>query len=107
MAYGTAIRRGFTIAGKIDKKYNLNKIFINKYVPPGYRKTANKIVDITGALGGGYGLYRFAQSLLAPDTPGNSAPIPFQKQKYAETSKSYKTRGRQARRYCRRYSKKF
>ncbi len=105
LAYGTAIKRGLTIAGKIDKKYNINKLFIDKYFPPGYRKTAHKIVDITGALGGGYGLYGFAQSLLAPDTPGNSAPIPFQKQ-LPTTGKSYKTRSRYSKRnYCRNTSK--
>jgi len=93
MAYGTAIRQGLRIAGKIDKKYNLNKIFIDKYFPPGYRKTAHKIVDIAGTFGGGYGLYRFAQSLYAPDSPGNDA-IPEQRFK-TTTSKSYKTRSRQ------------
>ncbi len=45
---GQAIRQGFRLAGKIDKKYNLNKIFVDKYVPPGYRKTAYRLIDIAG-----------------------------------------------------------
>ncbi len=98
MAYGSAIRQGLRIAGKIDKKYNLNKIFIDKYFPPGYRKTAKKIVDYAGAAGGGYGIYNFIQSLNAPDSPGMSAQIPFQRYE-PKTRKSYKTRGRQARCY--------
>ncbi len=93
MAYGTAIRQGFRILGKIDKKYNLNKIFIDKYAPPGYRKGLYKVVDIAGALGGGYGIYNFITSLYAPESPGMSAPVPFQKQ-LPKTYKQNKTRGR-------------
>ncbi len=99
MAYSTAIKRGFAIAGKIDKKYNLNKIFIDKYFPPGYRKTAHKIVDIAGVAGGGYGIYNFIQSLYAPDTPGNDAQIPFQRTRN-ETGSPYKTRRRRTARTC-------
>ncbi len=99
MAYGSAIRRGLQLAGKIDKKYNLNKIFIDKYVPPGYRKTAYKIVDVTGALGGGLGLYRFAQSLYEDFSEPRSNAIPSQKY-ISKTYKSYKTRYRFSRR-CR------
>ncbi len=88
MTITAGIRQGLKLAGKIDRKYNLNKIFIQKYVPPGYRKTANKIVDIAGIIGGGYGIYN---ALIAPDSPGNSAQIPFQKQ--PQTYKPYQTRG--------------
>ncbi len=106
MPYLPAIKRGLKIAGRIDQKYNLNKIFIQKYVPPGYRKTANKIVDIAGTLGGGYGIVRFIESLYAADTPGNSAPVYQQKTKYvSKTSTSYKTRGRLPRCDNRRYRK--
>ncbi len=77
MALLPALKRGLQIAGRIDQKYNINKIFIQKYVPPGYRKTANKLVDITGTIGGGYGIVRFIESLYAPDTPGMSGQIPF------------------------------
>ncbi len=96
MAYGTTIKRGFTLAGKIDKKYNLNKIFIDKYFPPGYRKPAHKIVDIAGALGGGYGLYAFAKGIYDDMTfqPGNNAPFSQQNDGYASYSKN-KTRYRQ------------
>ncbi len=82
------IKRGINLAGKIDKKYNLNKIFIQKYVPPGYRKTANKLVDIAGMVGGGYGIYN---AFIAPDSPGNNAPTIYKKQ--PETYKPYQTRG--------------
>ncbi len=102
MAILPVIKRGLYLAGRIDKKYNINKIFIDKYAPPGYRKTLNRIVDIGATLGGGYGIYNFAQSLIAEDSPGNSAPIPFKK--FSKTGKSYKTRGRfpvrSSRRYC-------
>ncbi len=65
---------------------------MEKYVPPGYRKTANRLIDIAGTLGGGYGIYNFVQSLYAPESPGMSAPIPFSK--LSPTNKSYKTRRR-------------
>ncbi len=97
MAYGSAIRQGLRIAGRIDRKYNINKIFVEKYVPPGYRQTVRRIFDITGTLGGGYGLYNAYQSLIAPDTPGNRAFPPFQPQ--TKTGTPYQTRGRQSRRY--------
>ncbi len=91
---GQAIRQGLRIAGKIDRKYNINKIFIDKYVPPGYRKTTRQIVDIAGIIGGGYGIYN---ALIAPDSPGNDA-IPFQRNERSKskTYKSYKTRFRQS-----------
>ncbi len=94
MALLPALKQGLRIAGRIDQKYNLNKIFIQKYVPPGYRKTANRLVDIAGTLGGGYGIVKFVESLYAPDTPGNSA-IPFKPQKqFRKYRQSYKTRYR-------------
>ncbi len=102
MAYGQIIRQGLRLAGKVDRKYNINKIFVQKYVPPGYRNRVNKIFDIVGALGGGYGLYNAYQSLNAPDTPGNSAQIPFKKQQF-KASKSYQTRRRYTTRTCPRY----
>ncbi len=46
-----ALRTGLQIAGKIDKKYNINKIFIDKYVPPGYRKVAGFAYDAAGLAG--------------------------------------------------------
>ncbi len=92
MALIQGLKQGLRIAGKIDRKYNLNKIFIQKYVPPGYRARANKLVDIAGTLGGGYGIVRFLESLYAPETPGNGASIPFKK--YAPPGQSYKTRYR-------------
>ncbi len=90
------LKQAVKIAGKIDRKYNLNKIFIQKYVPPGYRTRANKIVDIAGSLGGGYGIVRFVESLYAIDSPGNSAPIQQQRKQRFKTSKSYKTRRRRS-----------
>ncbi len=93
---GQAIRSGLRLAGKIDRKYNINKIFIDKYVPPGSRKLARQIVDIAGIAGGAYGLYQY---LIADDSPGNGASIPFRK--LPQTSKSYKTRGRSAVRFRR------
>ncbi len=96
IAIGRAIRTGIYIAGKVDRKYNINKIFVEKYVPPGYRNIVNKIFDI-GLTGSGiYGLYK---ALSAEDSPGNSGQIPFQKQPQTTTSKSYKTRRRQTSRY--------
>ncbi len=92
MALLSGLKQGLKIAGKIDRKYNLNKIFIQKYVPPGYRSRANKIVDIAGSLGGGYGIVRFIESLYAEDTPGNRATIPFKKQ--YPSGKPYQTRSR-------------
>ncbi len=93
------IKRGLYLAGRIDKKYNLNKIFIDKYLPPGYRKGAYKIVDVAGALGGGYGIYNFIQSLYAPDTPGNDDAQTIQQRNGFKTDKSYKARPRFATRY--------
>ncbi len=93
MAYGTAIRQGLRLAGKIDSKYNINKIFVQKYVPPGYRKRVSQVFDVAGTLGGGYGIYNLIQSLYAPDTPGNDAQIPFQGPRIT-SRKSYKTRNR-------------
>ncbi len=93
---GQAVKSGLRLAGKIDKKYNLNKIFIQKYVPPGYRKTANRIVDIAGTLGGGYGLYNFVESLYAPSTPGNPNAFQTKSRQRNATYKSYKTRRRRA-----------
>ncbi len=106
VAIGTAIRTGLRLAGRIDKKYNINKIFVEKYVPPGYRKTVNRIFDVAGTLGGGLGIYNTIQSLYAPDTPGNDA-IPQIQRKRFTPSKSYKTRYRQTKRdYCRNYRNK-
>ncbi len=92
------LKQAVRIAGRIDRKYNLNKIFIQKYVPPGYRKSANKLVDIAGLLGGGLGIVRFIESLYAADTPGNGATIPFKKRQQFTTRKSYQTRRRYSRR---------
>ncbi len=99
MAYISAIRKGFQIAGRIDKKYNLNKIFIDKYFPPGYRKTAHKLVDIAGAFGGGYGIYNAIQSLYAPDSPGNDNAFQKTVQQQLKTNKPYQTRSGYSRRF--------
>ncbi len=104
MAAFTAFKRGLQIAGRIDQKYNINKIFIQKYFPPGYRKTANKIVDIAGSLGGGYGIVRFVESLYAkPPSLSNG----FQKTDVYAPSKSYKTRSRQSVRNRDRFCSKY
>ncbi len=99
----TAVKRALTLAGRIDQKYNINKIFIQKYAPPHYRKTLNKIVDIAGTLAGGYGLYNAINALIAEDSPGIGAQIPFRKKQFT-TGKSYKTRSgytrRRSQRYC-------
>ena len=99
MVSSTAIRQGLRIVGKIDRKYNINKIFVSKYVPPGYRKTANTLIDLAGTVGGGYGLYNFAQTLLAPDTPGNDDALRTIQRKKQYGTKTYsqnKTRRRQS-----------
>ncbi len=105
MAYGTAVRQGLRLAGRIDRKYNINKIFIQKYAPPHYRNRLNKLVDITGALGGGYGIYNFAQSLLESETPGMGGQIPFRKFRKITSRKSYQARRGPTERACRRYNK--
>lgn len=96
MVYTTALKRGLRLAGRIDQKYNINKIFIQKYVPPGYRKRANKIVDVAGTLSGGYGIYGFINSLIAPESPGNSGFPEIQQRQRFTSRKSYKTRYRSA-----------
>ncbi len=110
LAYGQIIRQGLRIAGRIDRKYNINKIFVQKYVPPGYRKSVNKVFDVVGALGGGYGLYKTIQSLSAPDTPGNDA-IQTILRKRNQTRTPYKTRIRQTGRYrtcrCKQYKSNY
>ncbi len=97
MTVTKGIRTAITIAGKLDRKYNINKIFVDKYVPPGYRKITRQVFDVAGALGGGLGIYNYIQGLYAPDTPGNDATIPFRK--LPPTSKSYQARGRSTIRY--------
>ncbi len=86
--YGAA-KAAVKLAGRLDKKYNINKIFVEKYVPPGYRKITSRLFDIAGTAGGAYGIYK---ALIAEDTPGNSAPV-FQK-KQPQYNKTYKTRRR-------------
>lgn len=85
------------IVGRIDRKYNINKIFIDKHVPPHLRGPARKLVDIAGTLGGGYGLVKFVESLYASDSPGNGASVPYKK--FTPARKPYKTRGGFSRRY--------
>ncbi len=104
MVYITAIKRGLRIAGRIDQKYNVNKIFVNKYVPPGYRKYVNKIFDIAGLFSGGYGIYSAINSFIAPETPGNGAQIPFKN--VVKTYKQNKTRFRSTVCYGPRYTRK-
>ncbi len=95
----TGIKRGLKLLGRIDNKYNINKIFIDKYAPPGWRPGLYKIVEIAGALGGGYGIYNYVNTLIAPETPGNDVVPPIRpKQRYVpKTGKSYQTRGRYTR----------
>ncbi len=91
MAYGSAIRQGLRIAGRIDQKYNLNKIFIDKYFPPGYRPGAKKLVDLAGVFGGGYGIYQLIQSFYAPTlSTGNGlqTPIPRNGSKFHKTRRA-------------------
>ncbi len=95
----TGLRTGIKLAGRIDRKYNINKIFVDKYVPPGYRKLTRQIFDAAGFIGGGYGLYNVIQSLYAPDTPGNSGQTVFQKRQQYTPRKSYQTRRRSTNRY--------
>ncbi len=89
IAVGTTIRNIVRIAGKIDKKYNLNKIFVEKYVPPGYRKNVNKLIDVALTGSGTYGLYK---AFIDDDGAGNPVGIP-QRQR-PTTYKQYKTRSR-------------
>ncbi len=108
MSVVRGIRTGLKIAGRIDQKYNINKIFVNKYVPPGYRKLTNRIFDIVGTAGGGYGLYQGLSNLIADDSPGN--PIAIQTPKFRKqyaTRTSYKTRRRQSVCYTTRRSKRY
>ncbi len=98
----TAIKQGLRIAGRIDKKYNINKIFVDKYVPPGYRKTVNRIFDIGLTASGGYGIYNAINSLIAEDTPGNRAQIPFKK--FTPSYRQSKTRSGRTGRFDSRYS---
>ncbi len=92
------LKQALKIAGRIDRKYNINKIFIDKHVPPHLRSPARKLVDIAGTLGGGYGIVRFVESLYAADTPGNGATIPFKRTKQYTSRKSYQTRSGRTRR---------
>ncbi len=66
---GQAIRQGLRIAGRIDRKYNLNKLFVEKYVPPGYRKTVNRITDLALTASGGYSLYNIWDDLTNNAVP--------------------------------------
>ncbi len=104
MAFGTIIRQGLRIAGRIDSKYNINKIFVSKYFPPGYRKSANRIIDIAGSLGGGYGIY----NLLSGDDPEQDNAIPEESQTYQQYQTRFRRTGwrsskQQAGRYGMRY----
>ncbi len=83
----TLVKQGFRTLGRIDRKYNINKIFVEKYVPPGYRQTVRRIFDITGALGGGYYIYS------ALDTFLNQNAVFSPKPKLPKTYSQYKTRG--------------
>ncbi len=103
MAYGTAIRQGLRIAGRIDRKYNINKIFIDKYAPPGWRPGLRKIVDIAGTLGGGYGIYKYVTSFQDDDGGLEQDGLPTEN--VIKTDKSYQTRGRYPRRFSNRYRK--
>ncbi len=95
----TAIKQGLRILGRIDQKYNINKIFINKYVPPGYRKTVGKIFDVTGALGGGLGLYNLYESLTTSPGSTDYSPIP----QITPSYNKYQKRGRKFKYSSRKY----
>ncbi len=94
----TAITQGLRIAGRIDRKYNINKIFVEKYVPPGYRRYVRAAFDITGSIPIIIGISNYIQSLNAPDSPGrdNDSFPQIQPRKLPQTYKSNKTRRRPA-----------
>ncbi len=75
MAIGAALRTGIRIASKIDKKYNLNKIFIDKYVPPGHRQLARRAFDIAG-IGGMVisGISYYYDNAFSPQKPFYESP---------------------------------
>ncbi len=93
VAYGAAIRTGLRIAGRIDKKYNINKIFIEKHVPPQWRRPAGLAFDVAGLVGTGIAIYSY---LTENSNNGILAPQVYEP--YA-TYKQYKTRHRPTRRY--------
>ncbi len=96
VAAGQAVKIGLRFVQKVDKKYNLNKIFVDKYVPPGYRKIVNAIYDVAITGGGLYALYEGLTSGTTPDIEdGFQTPVKY----VSKTSPTYKTRYRQSRRY--------
>ncbi len=80
-----AVRTGLTVLGKIDRKYNINKIFIEKYVPPGYRKLVSRIFDIGITSAGIVSLYDYL-STPSTDTTGGS-PVQQQERNYSQSQK--------------------
>ncbi len=87
-----SLARAARIAHKVGQKYKYfdpNKRFIRKYVPPGYRKQAEQIVDI--AMSGGL-LYE-AYNIIKDEFPQKQRFVPssgpFRKKgNYMEQSKS-------------------
>ncbi len=96
VAIGAGIRTGFKVLQKIDRKYNINKIFVEKYVPPGYRKTVNRIFDYGLTTAGAISLWEYLNNDQTFQ-PGNNAPI--QPRNGFKTGTPYKTRYRQSTRY--------
>ncbi len=93
----TAIRTGLQIAQRLDRKYNFNKLFVDRYVPPGYKETVNRIFDVTTALGGGYGIY----NLLSGNNQESGNGI---SQAQYDKNNKYQTRNRFSKYHTRRNS---
>ncbi len=106
VAVGRGIRTAIQIAGKIDKKYNINKIFIEKYVPPGYRRYARAAFDIAGTAGLVVsGLSYISDRPISDDGGGTDEDGSFSKQ--TPPSKYNKTYRGRSRRTYNRYNNKY
>ncbi len=60
------IRQIIATAIKINRKYkyiNINDKFVRKYVPPGYRKSATRIIRISEAVAVGIPIYEGIQEI--------------------------------------------
>ncbi len=77
---GQAIRGGLRFARKVDEKYNINKIFVEKYVPPGYRKYAKTAIDIAGGAAPLTYIVDYLSNYSAIQNTGQQA-APYQQQK--------------------------
>ncbi len=89
--------------GQLTSKYkylDINQKFVRKYVPPGYRKQAEFIIDT--AVGGGI-LYQIVDGIYnAFQTPKRTAPYNRQTRNYMERPGNRRFRSYQQNpRYCR------